>query len=132
MRFSWIQRFIGTAIILNTSNSLNGEESVFLGNGIKVGEVSHQSAIVWVRLTQSPEPVYPGIGFTLRSRSEVNQFQKTDARELGPEGRFGYQLPEGFTIGDTIGANPRASVDVRLTSMADSRTVPAKYEKPTP
>jgi hypothetical protein len=57
--FSWIKRFVCAASILYTPNSLIGEESVFLGNGIKVGEVSHHSAIVWVRLTQSPEPVYP-------------------------------------------------------------------------
>jgi len=113
--FSWIKRFVCAASIIYAPNSLTGEESVFLGNGIKVGEVSHHSAIVWVRLTQSPEPVYPGTGFSLKSRSEVNQFQKMDEQELGPEGRFGYQLPEGFTLGDATGALPGASGDVRLT-----------------
>lgn len=88
---------------------------VHLGNGIKIGEVTSHSAIVWVRTTQAPEPVYPGTGFTLKSRSEVNQFQKMDEHELGLEGRFGYQLPEGFTLNDAIGALPGTTGDFRLT-----------------
>ncbi len=35
--------------------SLIAKEGPFIGNGVKVGEVDTQSAIVWVRLTQTPE-----------------------------------------------------------------------------
>ena len=65
-------------------------------------------------MTQSPEPVFPGVGFTLESRSEVNKFQKMDNRALGPEGRFGNQLPEGATLEDAVGAVPGSSGEVRL------------------
>ena len=58
-------------------------DSVYLGSGIKVGEVSTDSAIVWTRISKAPEPVYPGNIFTVENRKNVNKFQTMSKRELG-------------------------------------------------
>lgn len=103
-------------------SSLHGaEDTVFLANGIKVGEVTHNRAIVWTRVTQSPEPVFPGVAFTLQSKSEVNKFQKLSNRELGPEGRYGSQIPEGATLEDALGAVPGSTGEVRLAYFKTGR-----------
>lgn len=73
-------------------------DSVYLGNGIKIGEVSHDGAIVWTRTTKAPEPVYPGNRFTLENRKDVNKFQTMSERDLGPEGAYGGQLQPGTSL----------------------------------
>lgn len=93
-------------------------DSAYLGSGIKVGEVSHDSAIVWTRVTRAPEPVYPGNTFTVEDRKEVNKFQTMSERDLGPEGAYGGQLQPGTSLEEAIGALPGASVEVRLTYFA--------------
>ena len=37
--------------------------SVAQANGIKIGEVDQQSALIWVRLTKHPQPIHSGAMF---------------------------------------------------------------------
>ena len=39
------------------------QDSVYMGTGIKIGEVTSNSAIIWTRLTQVEEPDTAGIKF---------------------------------------------------------------------
>lgn len=113
--FSAITSFLVTfATICSAAN-----EPVYLGNGIKIGEVTSHSAIVWARTTEVPEPVYPGIGFTTEIRSEVSKFQRMPEHELGAEGRFGGQIPEGYDLNDAVGALPGSRGEVRLSYTKD-------------
>ena len=43
--------------------SLTAAESVHMANGIKIGEVTSDSAIIWTRLTITPEANWEGIPF---------------------------------------------------------------------
>jgi len=108
--FSLTTLFLCIATICSTT-----AEPVYLGNGIKVGEVTSRSAIVWVRTTQAPEPVYPGIGFTTEARSEVGKFHRMSEQQLGAEGRFGGQIPQGYKLSDAMGALPGSKGEVRLS-----------------
>lgn len=98
---------------------------VYLGNGIKIGEVSCDSAVIWTRTTKAPEPVYPGNAFTLENRKEVNKFQTMSERELGPEGAYGRQLQPGTSLEEAMGALPGASGEVRLTYFAKDSALSA-------
>ncbi len=66
---------------------------VCLGDGIKIGEVTDRSAIVWVRLTTSPERNTAGLAW--------------------PEGADA--LPEGHTLSEMVDAVPGAGGEVRVS-----------------
>ena len=67
--------------------------AVHLADGIKIGEVTDRSAIVWVRLTAAPERNVEGLPW--------------------PDGADA--LPEGRALGDMVDSAPGAAGKVRLT-----------------
>ena len=91
------------------------EEPVYLGNGIKIGEVSDTSAIIWVRVTRVAEPFNEGSGFLRMDRQLAFEYGSLSDEELGPSGRYGLQLPEGVTLDQTGHAVPGSTGEVRLT-----------------
>ena len=121
MKFAIYPTILASAMLCSFAKA----DSVYLGSGIKVGEVSHDSAIVWTRVTKAPEPVYPGNTFTLENRKDVNKFQKMSERDLGPEGAYGGQLQPGTSLEEAIGALPGASGEVRLTYYAKESALSA-------
>ncbi|MFT4512437.1 MAG: alkaline phosphatase D [Planctomycetota bacterium] len=71
------------------------EPLVSMANGIKIGEASSNSALVWVRLTKHAQANTNGALFPKRTKKEV-------------------QLPATKVLADMQGAVPAAAGDVRL------------------
>jgi alkaline phosphatase D len=64
MRLTWsFPAGPSLVLLLATLHPCFGTESVHLGNGIKVGEVSADSAVIWTRLTAAPEANWAGAAF---------------------------------------------------------------------
>ena len=88
--------------LLVLSIATNGQP--YLGNGIKIGDTTDESTIVWVRLTELAEPKWDGlkwIGVTDRD---------FDVGELGEK-----QFPEGATLREMEGSLMGTPGSVRLT-----------------
>jgi alkaline phosphatase D len=81
----------------------------YQANGVKVGEVTHTSAIIWTRLTRNPKRLDDGAPWRAPKRV---------AKEGEPQNRGrivpGSQLPEGLTVDDVEGAVPGAPGEVRV------------------
>jgi alkaline phosphatase D len=75
----------------------------YFGNGIKIGEVSDNSAIIWMRLTAHPHPNWDGLKWL---GTEDRDF---DVGELGEN-----QFPEGATLPEMEGSLPGMEGRVRL------------------
>jgi alkaline phosphatase D len=84
------------------------QEPVYLANGMKVGEVTSSSAIVWTRTTLKPERNTEGPDFVKIDRSK--------AEKLPPES----QLPDGTQLADMKYAVPGAPGWVRLRLIKDN------------
>ncbi|MEO0452512.1 MAG: alkaline phosphatase D family protein [Verrucomicrobiota bacterium] len=80
---------------------------VHMANGIKIGEVDSDSAIIWTRLTQTPEGLRPGVSFIA--------LKKLNVRKTAPGYDGMDQLPEGKTLAEMEGAVPGVAGEVRLT-----------------
>ena len=84
----------------------------YQANGVKVGEVTQDSAIVWTRLTRSARRLDDGAQW-LPGKRRVDPA----APEKQQRGRGivpGSQLPEGATLDDMEGAVPGAPGEVRV------------------
>ncbi len=97
------------AIAFNTSVVV---AEVYLGNGIKIGEVTQHTAIIWTRITSRQDLDFEGAEWGLQTRP-----------------RRGEQLPEGKTLADMEAAMPGAAGSVQLTywpaADAEQKTVVA-------
>ena len=76
--------------------------AVHLADGIKIGEVTDRSAIVWARLTAEPE--------------------RNASGRAWPEGADA--LPEGATLAEMVDAVPGEAGEVRLTWWVDEQEAP--------
>jgi len=76
----------------------------YLGNGIKIGEMTTDSTIVWLRLTEQAEPKWDGLPWL---GVEDREF---DVGELGEK-----QFPPGAKIPDMAGSLPGIEGEVRLS-----------------
>lgn len=86
-------------------SALAGEgPAVFFGNGMKIGEVKQNSAIVWTRLTAVPELNFAGAKFNPMEEKEATMSQ---------------QIPAGLVLDDMEGAVPGKGGKVRLTWESD-------------
>jgi alkaline phosphatase D len=94
------------------SISASAENAVYMADGIKIGEVDQHSAIVWLRLTASPESNMDGVPFP-----EVAGKQRAGA-DLSVS-----ELTGGHALEEMEGAAPGAPGDVRVTwQPADKRS----------
>lgn len=82
-----------------------------LGNGVKIGEVTSEQAIIWTRLTKAAEYKTDGVDFVNRPRVTEN----TDPKQLGPAHGYGGQVPPGKSLADMNSAVPGVAGEVRLT-----------------
>lgn len=92
------------------SKSKAAHGAPYFGNGIKIGETTADSAIVWLRLTERAEPKWDGLEWL-----GVND-QEFDVGEFGEK-----QLPEGATIPDMAGSLSGSPGSVRLSWWPESR-----------
>jgi alkaline phosphatase D len=88
-----------TAFVAGLLIAATTAAEVHFANGIKIGEVDQDSAIIWTRLTRNPSLNFKGAGF-LKTKKHVVPASK--------------QLPAGKTLDDMEGAVPGASGSVRL------------------
>ncbi len=83
--------------------------SVHMANGIKIGEVSSDAAIIWTRLTRQPERNIDGHAFPL-----LDKPVSPEAEQLG-----------GFKLEEMEGAVPGADGEVRIVYWPDGAAVEA-------
>lgn len=81
------------------------EATVHMANGLKVGEVTDSSAIVWTRLTRNPERVRSGLEFLKPKETKAQRKAEWDGME---------QIPAGRTLAEMEGSVPGAAGEVRL------------------
>ena len=79
----------------------------FMASGVKIGEVTGSRAIIWTRLTQTPDYKTDGVDFLPRA-------EKVELGRLGPEHGYGNQVPQGKTLEDMNTTVPGAPGEVRL------------------
>ncbi len=79
--------------------------SVHMANGIKIGEVDSDSAIIWTRLTQHAERNLTGPAFLEVAHRANKNYPNWDGSD---------QIPAGVTIDEMIGAVPGAPGEVRV------------------
>ena len=98
--------------------------SVHQGNGIKIGEVSADSAVIWTRLTVAPEANWTGAAFLPPSVPASELPPNAAKAGLSEENRHrvislvadpATQLPPGRTLAQMHGALPGAAGSVRVT-----------------
>ena len=115
------------AVLLNATQASAG--TPFMATGIKVGEVTANEAIVWVRLTQDAERVdfggpMPVISYTDAETGEALEEYKYRDPGIVPSVTF----PDGSTVATLEGAAPGAEgvarVLYRLEHSADFKSTP--------
>ena len=75
------------ALFINCSET---EIPVYMANGIKIGEVTQNSAIIWVRLTKHPERNIGGQPFAKSEKRDVKPpFEKLEEMEGATPGILG-------------------------------------------
>lgn len=115
--------------------------SVFQGNGLKVGEVTAESAVIWTRLTAAPEANWSGATFLeptldgdrskVRAATQVaresamssaaekaatknaSAISPAELRRIVETADWRTQLPPGRAVDDMQGALPGAAGEVR-------------------
>jgi len=80
-----------------------------MANGVKIGDVTSDTAKIWTRLTAQPE----------RTRSGITFLNTTNPRKAKPEQTDGsHQYPPGKTLAEMEGSVPGAAGEVRLSYWA--------------
>ena len=96
-------------VFLAGPNLLFSAPAVHMANGVKIGEVTQDSARVWTRLTRSPERTRSNWAFLPTDRSRFND----------PSWDGTNQLPFGLPLDAMDGAVPGAAGEVRLVYWLD-------------
>jgi alkaline phosphatase D len=99
--------FLGTVFSFAQVHANDGQ--VFQGDGIKIGEMTQTTAIVWTRLTSRPDLNLPGI--------EWPQTRTPDGNSL---------IPAGKTLADMEGALPGNDGSVRITYWNKDSSAPKR------
>jgi len=109
--------FVGVAAAIPSSSTANQTDSVYMANGVKIGEVTSNSAIVWTRLTRHPERNIDGKPFP-KNDSKTRRSLKFDDLDVmegsvpgaGGQVRLSY-WPKEFT--DKKISTPWQAVDAQ-------------------
>ena len=92
----------------------NGKSGPFLATGIKIGEVTQHSAIIWVRLTQNPERVgneAPMIDVKYLEPETGKLIERRGRQNMKPVVTF----PNGYSIRNIQGATPGSRGQARVS-----------------
>jgi len=116
MKIAFLGGLISTVFSLIAGQSVAAADAVHFANGLKVGEVTSNSAIVWTRLTEHSERTRSGIEFLSGPR---NANPTRDPQWDGSE-----QIPDGRTLDDMEGSVPGAAGEVRLQLWRQSADTP--------
>ncbi len=113
------QFYSACMILLAISTTASAANDVHMANGVKVGEVTGTSAIIWVRLTSRADYKTDGIEFQLPSLVETPDGDKVDPAIASPEDGYCRQIPNGARLEDMQSAVPGTSGQVRLRYWAE-------------
>ena len=83
----------------------------FMGNGVKIGELTSGRVTLWTRLTEVRNYKTNGVDFLPRQRIAEN----ANVQKLGPEHGYGNQIPPGTALPEMNTTLPGIPGDVRLT-----------------
>lgn len=104
-------RCLPTLALLSVLLGPAATADVFQGNGIKLGEVTADSVVVWTRLTAAPEAKWDGAAWVAPANPPGQRATEADWN-------WRVQLPPGRTVADMAGALPGAAGAVRVTLAA--------------
>jgi len=90
------------------SMSCSSPSELYQANGIKIGEVTQTSAIIWTRLTKNPERKTDGLPFPLVA---WEQSEDDESVYLYP----GPQIPVGHKLAEMANTVPGTGGQVRIT-----------------
>ncbi|MBS1654577.1 MAG: alkaline phosphatase D family protein [Bacteroidetes bacterium] len=107
---------LGTGNFKNFFFSEDTKTGPFMATGIKIGEVSSDDAIIWIRLTKdavrvsddAPQPVI------LYKNDKTGEFEHKGDKESRPDREPKVIYPEGTDINTIAGAVPAAAGEVRV------------------
>jgi alkaline phosphatase D len=88
-------------LVITTVSCRSGEKNVYLADGIKIGEVTHNSAIIWCRVTAVEKPNMTAPKFKYETGPKI----------IPPDYN---PLPKGLALEQMEGAVPGKSGKVRL------------------
>ena len=88
--------FIGLTLLATTAVPVSGQGEVHLAMGLRVGEVTQTSAIIWSRVTAQPKRVWPG------------------ERRVGRAGKKTTEYTEKINVAGLEGAVPGAAGQLKL------------------
>ena len=100
-----------------SASTTQSEAGPFLGNGVKIGEVTSSSAIVWVRLTRDADQNTSGVPFGPVSTKDREALAKVS----GPPQGYAGQIPGDKKLEDMEAVLPGTTGEVRLTYWSDGK-----------
>lgn len=102
-------KFFATTIYILTTVLTHPLSAAYFGNGMKIGEVNQGSAIIWTRLTQTPQ-------FNMQGHMFIEFEAGKDERGRDQKGS---RYPEGAKLEDMAFSLMGAHGDVRITYWPD-------------
>ena len=81
-------------------------QATYFTNGLKIGEVDQNSAIIWTRLSKDPE-------FNMQGHMFIEYEIPSEKKNGKPD--YGSKYPEGATLEDMAFSLPGSEGEVRLT-----------------
>jgi alkaline phosphatase D len=112
----------GLLPIVNSLNAMNVQEGPYFSTGIKIGELTSNEAIIWVRLTKNLQPVgkeapVPTVLYLDEKNGEWHPtayFKKTYKQDR-PDREVQVNYPKGYTVDTIEGAVPGISGDYKIS-----------------
>lgn len=115
---------LAASVLTSRADIASAAGPVHFANGVKIGEVSSNSALIWTRLTQRPERLVGGKAF--RTRADLEQATPPPAEETYEQRALRVSAPipaalqlDGQRIEEMDGAVPGAAGEVRLVVWED-------------
>ena len=89
--------------------------AIYFGNGIKIGEVTPTSAIIWTRLTSRAELRPDGVAFSRPALSKGMTGNMVDASLASREDGYCAQIPIGTKLSEVLHAMPAVDGQIRVS-----------------
>ena len=101
-------------VLLSTVVAAGEAHAVHMANGVKIGEVTSTTGIIWVRLTVQSDYKSDGREFRRPQLEETPDGDKVDSAIASPEQGYCQQIPDGHRLEEMQTVVPGASGQVRL------------------